>query len=616
MIVKQKTSIVLAAALALVAGDLHARGFKGGGGGHSRPAVSRPSPSRPAVSRPAPSRPAVSRPSAPHLGGGHSVSRPNMNSPSISRPSVSRPNVSQPSFNRPAGNFAGGGQPQFQRPSGGLKPSTRPSLPSIGQNRPSGNLPSIGNRPGGSLPDFANRPTTRPSIPSLGGNHAGGNFPGIATGNRPGNNLPDFGAGNRPGGNFPNIGAGNRPSAGDLGDFLGMDRPVRPETLPGTVRPGIVDNRPNLPNRPGGGGDGFPNFPNRPGGDGGGIPNFPNRPGGDGGGIPNFPNRPGGDGGGIPNFPNRPGGGGDRPWHPDPNRPWRPNPDRPWGPDRLPDWANRPGSDGIHDRWNNVLDRPGRGGLDNWIDRHPDRRNYWNSWGSGIRNNWNYNNYHRNDFNASWWDSHYTSVNFNNWNYGYGFGRQPWGYWWGTPTYAGLTNWFTWSAPANVWSEPIYYDYGTGGNVYYDNDQVYVAGQALGTAADYAASAAALAAVEPPATQAEAAEAEWMPLGTFAVSSTAQDVDPSRTIQLAVNKEGIVSGTLYNSSTDQAQSVLGQVDKNTQRVAFHVGDNQNIVIETGLYNLTQNEAPVLVHFGADKVENWLLVRLEDSSNGQ
>ncbi len=33
--------------------------------------------------------------------------------------------------------------------------------------------------------------------------------------------------------------------------------------------------------------------------------------------------------------------------------------------------------------------------------------------------------------------------------------------------------------------------------------------------------------------------------------------------------------------------------------------------ETGLYNLTQEQAPVLVHFGADKVENWLFVRLED-----
>ena len=44
---------------------------------------------------------------------------------------------------------------------------------------------------------------------------------------------------------------------------------------------------------------------------------------------------------------------------------------------------------------------------------------------------------------------------------------------------------------------------------------------------------------------------------------------------------------------------------------MRIGDKENIVVETGLYNLTQNEAPALVHFGPDKVEDWLLVRLED-----
>ena len=52
------------------------------------------------------------------------------------------------------------------------------------------------------------------------------------------------------------------------------------------------------------------------------------------------------------------------------------------------------------------------------------------------------------------------------------------------------------------------------------------------------------------------------------------------------------------------------MDKDTQRVAFRIGESDQIVVETGLYNLTQEQAPVLVHFGADKVENWLLVRLE------
>ena len=60
----------------------------------------------------------------------------------------------------------------------------------------------------------------------------------------------------------------------------------------------------------------------------------------------------------------------------------------------------------------------------------------------------------------------------------------------------------------------------------------------------------------------------------------------------------------------------GQVDKETQRVAFRVGESDDIIVESGLYNLTQEYAPVLVHFGADRVEDWLLVRIENPEDEQ
>jgi hypothetical protein len=34
------------------------------------------------------------------------------------------------------------------------------------------------------------------------------------------------------------------------------------------------------------------------------------------------------------------------------------------------------------------------------------------------------------------------------------------------------------------------------------------------------------------------------------------------------------------------------------------------VVETGLYNLTKDESPCLIHFGKDKSEQWLLVRMK------
>ena len=46
-------------------------------------------------------------------------------------------------------------------------------------------------------------------------------------------------------------------------------------------------------------------------------------------------------------------------------------------------------------------------------------------------------------------------------------------------------------------------------------------------------------------------------------------------------------------------------------MAFTVGDKTSTVIETGLYNLTKDEAPVLIHFGQDRTEQWLLVRLKN-----
>jgi len=53
-----------------------------------------------------------------------------------------------------------------------------------------------------------------------------------------------------------------------------------------------------------------------------------------------------------------------------------------------------------------------------------------------------------------------------------------------------------------------------------------------------------------------------------------------------------------------------------QRVAFTVGDNKDTVVETGLYNLTKDEAPVLIHKGKDATEQWLLVRLKNPNPEQ
>ncbi|TWT35123.1 hypothetical protein KOR34_00100 [Posidoniimonas corsicana] len=279
---------------------------------------------------------------------------------------------------------------------------------------------------------------------------------------------------------------------------------------------------------------------------------------------------------------------------------------------QRPGWANIGNRNyvNINNRWNNAIVRPVNPG---WRVPPAGRLGYWNGWGSGVRHHWGYYHQCGNWFNRGWWGYHRPPMC--GWHYHYWRHNRGWNYWWTVPTFAACTNWFTWSAPANVWSEPVYYDYGSEGNVVYQDNSVYIGGTEVATADEFAASAMDLATVEPPASEEEAAEAEWMPLGTFIVSTSEQDTDPGLTVQLAVDRNGIISGTLYNAETDTAQTLQGQVDRETQRVAMRIGENEDLVAETGLYNLTQEEVPVLVHFGTESTENYLLVRLENPDDG-
>ena len=173
-----------------------------------------------------------------------------------------------------------------------------------------------------------------------------------------------------------------------------------------------------------------------------------------------------------------------------------------------------------------------------------------------------------------------------------------------------LTSWFVWTGPAVVWTQPIFYDFGTGGNVVISDDRVFVNEVDVASVDEFAQTAAELATVPPPADDAELDATEWLPLGTFAVSTSEVEGEPTRFVQLAVSQEGIISGTYFNSQTEVAQTVLGQVDRETQRAAMRLGEDDDLVIETGIYNLTLDEVPVLVHFGSQASEFYLLIRMD------
>lgn len=456
-----------------------------------------------------------------------------------------------------------------------------------------------------------------------GGFHGGGGFGGGAGGFRPGGGAGGFGGaggGFRPSGGLPSGGIGGfRPGGGGMGTggFRPSDgiRPITPSVSGGGFDRG----------GPGRGG----NF-NRPGQIGGG--------GIDHSGIPSF------QGGGS-----RPGSdvfGGRRPPTSNQLSDFLGLPRQPGGPQRNPSiggptnpkgnagnrapWANLPPDriGRVNNQLHNVVrpDSKQPNPMHNWANNHPDRVQDWKNVGDKVRNRWNgdgkpgsdwWSKYHPGIDNrpnrpirpdrpvrpgSDWWSKYH--PNLHRWYYHHDWHHHDWWYWWGATPWNRFYTWF----PVWGWSQPIFYDYGPGGNVVYQDNYVYVDGQNVGTAEEYAESAANLAMVNP--DQEVGDDNDWLPLGTFALVSNENDPNPSRILQLAVDKAGIISGTMHNNATDKEYLVQGRVDSQTQRVAFTIGENTNVVMETGLYNLTQDEAPALVHYGDSRTEQYLLVRLD------
>jgi hypothetical protein len=162
----------------------------------------------------------------------------------------------------------------------------------------------------------------------------------------------------------------------------------------------------------------------------------------------------------------------------------------------------------------------------------------------------------------------------------------------------------------NDWREPVTYNYGS--NVYYEEGSVYYGDEPVATDEEYAAQAEAIATNIP---EAKPAPDDWMPLGVFAITADGKPTgaEPTFFLQLAVSKQGVLSGTLQNTANGSVQAIEGMVDKQTQRAAWTAVDKTRPLMETGIVNLTQDTAPALVHFADGATQQWLLVRIENSA---
>lgn len=170
--------------------------------------------------------------------------------------------------------------------------------------------------------------------------------------------------------------------------------------------------------------------------------------------------------------------------------------------------------------------------------------------------------------------------------------------WWRPAAWATLATWGAWN-----WSTPYYYDY---------------QGQAYPVAVDESINSYSYTtpttsyqptqSIPTPATENES----WLPLGVFAIASDANEIaQTDRFIQLAINRSGDIAGVLYNSATDTAQDLTGLVDSKSQQAYWSLADRiDSPIATTGIYNLTEGQTPINVHFTDGSEQTWTLVRLQ------
>jgi len=175
-------------------------------------------------------------------------------------------------------------------------------------------------------------------------------------------------------------------------------------------------------------------------------------------------------------------------------------------------------------------------------------------------------------------------------------------------TWGALTNWFGWAANGP------YVDYTYGDNLYYDDGSVYYDGTEVASDSDYAQQAEEYAEAGSQAVANADENTEWMSLGVFALVHEKTD-KPHMFFQLMVDNAGAIAGSYHDSESGATKNVTGLVYKETQRACWSVAGKPDNVVETGIYNLTQDQTECLMHFGSEHTQTWLLVRMEEPKDG-
>jgi hypothetical protein len=152
-------------------------------------------------------------------------------------------------------------------------------------------------------------------------------------------------------------------------------------------------------------------------------------------------------------------------------------------------------------------------------------------------------------------------------------------------------------------------------NITYQGDTVYVNGQPSGSTQEYYQQAQNLAAkAQGPSGGGEDPNEQWQALGVFSLAAPGQ-TQSDMLLQLAINQTGTVRGNYLNQLTNEKSQVFGSLDKQTQRISWTIGDNNQTVFDTSLADLTKDDSQILVHYGPTDTREMALIRMPAPSDG-
>lgn len=201
-------------------------------------------------------------------------------------------------------------------------------------------------------------------------------------------------------------------------------------------------------------------------------------------------------------------------------------------------------------------------------------------------------------FDLHWW-------RYCDWASGYGRLDDVPSWWWWTPVSWGQLTAHVKKLPRE--QEPLVFDPGV--TVIIAGDRVYRDGRDAGSARQFVEFARHEANPdfrwEPPFP---GGRHDWLPLGVWALTRQEQG-EASMFLQLSISRDGLISGGFTNIQTGEDLPIKGGTNRDQQRVAFHIGNNTDTVIECGLAHLTQDVAGAFLHFPDGRSQTWLLARL-------